>query len=104
MVMTDTPTDAPATAVDASTQRYEVPNGWAEGTVLYITTPTGVRANVFSDPVDANQYAVGDSVTVSLARQTVGYREWYELEGQRWWFVDRVGWLAESELSATPPG
>ncbi len=105
MVMaTDTPTDASATAVDASTQRYEVPNGWAEGTVLYITTPTGVRANVFSDPVDANQYAVGDSVTVSLARQTVGYREWYELEGQRWWFVDRVGWLAESELSATPPG
>ncbi len=106
----DTPTDAPTdpptgapTAANPPTRPYDVPNGWSEGTVLYVTTQTGVRANVFSPPANPTQYTVGDTVTVALARQAVGYREWYELDGERWWFVDRIGWLAEAELSATPP-
>lgn len=79
-----------------------VPNGWVEGTVLYVTTPTGARRDIFSDPVNPTQYQPGDAVTITLARQRVGYREWYEYNGERWWFVDSIGWLAENELSENP--
>lgn len=79
-----------------------VPNGWEAGTVLYVTRATGARRDVFSPPTNPNQYQPGDTVTITLARQRVGYREWYEYDGERWWFVDNIGWLAEDELSETP--
>ncbi|MEM6282804.1 MAG: PP2C family serine/threonine-protein phosphatase [Chloroflexota bacterium] len=99
---TSPPTIAPPTA---DTRADGVPNGWVEGTILYITQQTGIRRDVFSPPLEEArfQYSVGDSVRVTLARQPAGYREWYEYNGERWWFINGLGWLNEAELSATPP-
>lgn len=80
-----------------------VPNGWAAGTVLYVTAETGYYANIFDPPPDPTQLQPGDTVTVELARQRRGYFEWVEFDGERWWFVDGWGWLPEAVLSETPP-
>ncbi|MEL6268895.1 MAG: PP2C family serine/threonine-protein phosphatase [Chloroflexota bacterium] len=104
--VTEAPTLFPTAVPTEVNRAAEVPNGWAEGTILYITTQTGLRRDVFSPPLEEDrfQYNVGDSVRVSLARQAIGYREWYEFDGERWWFVNGIGWLNENELSDTPPG
>ncbi len=99
---TETQTTERAPAPTTTRVQIEVPNGWESGTVLYVTTPTGYRRDVFSPPLDPTQFSAGDEVVVSLARQTLGYREWYEYNGERWWFVDNIGWLAENELSPDP--
>jgi hypothetical protein len=98
---TVTPVQATATPTEDTSA---VPNGWAAGTVLYVTAETGYHANIFDPPADPTQLQPGDTVTVALARQRRGFYEWVEFEGDRWWFVDRIGWLPEDVLSDTPPG
>lgn len=99
------PTDPPVTVTPFPTASpYPVPNDWREGTVLYITEATGLYATAFSDtPLDPDQFVVGDRVEVTLARQAVGYREWYDAPDGRWWYINGQGWLPEAVLSAQVP-
>lgn len=88
----------------------EVPNGWDDGTQLFVQEQTGISLFVGGEPVNPEQFQPGEVVTISRGIvEGNEQREWYggpDAEN-RWWHIALPegggGWLPESALGEEPP-